>query len=88
MDIGLYRRYLQEYVQEAIENSDGTNAQISSYLWSKNVAGFLVRNKTEKQRALDDARQAFDEHRHWPVQIVISHLGLDPKELGVHYGQE
>jgi hypothetical protein len=25
-----------------------------------------VSHKDEKQRALDDARRAFDEHRHWP----------------------
>ena len=33
MNHELYRRYLREYIQDAIENSDGTNAGISSYLW-------------------------------------------------------
>ena len=79
MDIGLYRRYLNEYIREALLNSDGTNAGMSGYLWEKQVGGWLVTHKTERQRALADARRAFDEHRHWPVEIVLSHLGVDLK---------
>jgi hypothetical protein len=36
----------------------------------------LVMHREEKQRALADARQAFDEHRHWPLEIVLRHLGV------------
>lgn len=82
MNFGLYRRYLQEFVKEAMENSDGSNAGISSYLWEKKIAGILISHKEEKTRALNDARHAFDEHRHWPVEIVVSHLGLKYEELG------
>jgi hypothetical protein len=85
MDIGVYRSYLRELVKEALENSDGSTSGISGYLWEKKIAGLIVRHRKEKQRALDDARKAFDEHRHWPVPIVISHLGLDPKELESTY---
>lgn len=81
LDIGLYRQYLNTYVKEAIENSDGTNAGISSYLWGKKVSGFLVKHRKEKEQALTDARKAFDEHRHWPVEIVLSHLGVDEKQV-------
>jgi hypothetical protein len=42
------------------------------------VSGILTRHKEEKKRALEDARTAFNEHRHWPMDIIISHLGLDP----------
>lgn len=77
MDIQLYRKYLEQYVVEAIENSDRTNAGISEHLEEINVKGFFTRHKEEKQRALSDARQAFADHRHWPQDIVISHLGLD-----------
>lgn len=77
MDIGVYRKALEELVLEAISNSDGSNASIAEYLGARRVSGLFVRNKTEKQRALDDARKAFDEHRHWPLEIVISHLGLE-----------
>jgi hypothetical protein len=81
MNHEIYRKYLREYIQEAIENSDGTNAGISSYLWEKEIGRFLVMNKSEKQRALEDARKAFDDHRHWPQEIVLSHLGIENSEL-------
>lgn len=77
MNIERYRHYLQAFVEEAFENSDGTNAGVSSYLWGKTVTGWFVKDKLEKNRALTDARRAFDEHRHWPVQIVLSHLGVE-----------
>ena len=83
MDIGVYRSYLKEIVKEALENSNGTNSGISEYLHMKTVRRFLTRNRSEKLLAIEDARKAFDEHKHWPVEIVISHLGLDPKELPV-----
>lgn len=76
MDIGAYRRYLEKFVLEALEQSDGTNAGISRYLWEKKPPGFLSRHRHEKQKALAEARNAFDDHRHWPVEIVLSHLGI------------
>jgi len=78
MDIGVYRQYLEKYVSEAVQKSDGSVSGISNYLWNMNVSGFLVRNRTEKQKALDDARSAFDAHRHWPLEIILSHLGVKP----------
>jgi hypothetical protein len=78
MDIGVYRQYLEKYVLEALQNSDGTVSGISNYLWNLKISGIVVRNRTEKQKALDDARHAFDSHRHWPVEIVLSHLGVKP----------
>lgn len=77
IDLGLYRHYLQETVQEAVQNSDGSTAGILSYLREKQITGLLVRHKNEKTKALADARQAFEEHRHWPVEIVLSHLGVE-----------
>lgn len=77
MDHEIYRRYLQEYIQEAIESSNGSNAEVSSYLWEKKLGRFLISNKTEKQRALEDARRAFDDHRHWPQRIILSHIGIE-----------
>jgi hypothetical protein len=77
IDIALYRQYLEQYVQEAVEQSDGTNAGIAGYLWSVTVSGWFVRHKQEKIRALTDARRAFDEHRHWPLSVILSHLGVE-----------
>jgi hypothetical protein len=77
MDGNLYRHYLKQYVTDAIKNSSGTNAGISEYLSNIVIGGWLTRHKEEKRRALLDARVAFDEHRHWPREIILSHLGLD-----------
>ena len=76
MDIGLYRKYLNEYVEEAIQNSNGSISSISEYLSTIEVRGILTRHKTERRRALHDANKAFDEHRHWPLDIILSHLGV------------
>ena len=79
MNTQLYLQYLQQYVREALANSDGTNSGIAGYLGEKKVTGFLVAHKEERRRALEDAKRAFDEHRHWPTEIVLSHLGVDVK---------
>ena len=83
MNHEIYRRYLHEYIQEALENSNGSNAEISSYLWEKNLGRFQISNKAEKQRALADARRAFDDHRHWPQKIILSHIGIENLEAEV-----
>lgn len=75
MDIGAYRQALEKYVTEAMQNSDGTNKSIASYLWNIKLSRFTL-NRYEKQRALEDARHAFDDHRHWPVEVILSQLGL------------
>jgi hypothetical protein len=80
MDIGVYRQLLDQYVREALENSDGTHAGIVEYLNSIKISGPFVRNKTEKQTALREAINAFAQHRHWPLEIVFSHLGVDVKK--------
>lgn len=75
MNIGAYRQALEKYVTEAVQNSDGTNTGISSYLWNIKIPRLSL-NRYERQRALEDARHAFDDHRHWPVDVILSHLGL------------
>ena len=80
MDIGVYRQCLEQYVREAVQNSDGTHAGISEYLNSIKVSGVFVRHKVEKQTALREAILAFEQHRHWPLEIVFSHLGVDIKK--------
>ena len=79
MNVTLYRRYLQQFVDEALQNSDGTNSGIAGYLEGKKITGLLVQHREEKTRALADAQRAFDEHRHWPTEIVLSHLGVETK---------
>jgi len=72
-----YQQYLQEYIADAIRNSNGTNSGIAEHLWEMPVAGKLSRHREEKRRALQDARAAFSEHRHWPREIILKHLGVE-----------
>ena len=80
MDIGVYHRLLEQYVQEAYDNSDGTPAGIAEHLRSVKPPGRLSRNRGEKQVALREAISAFEEHRHWPLDIIFSHLGVEIKK--------
>ncbi len=77
MNVQIYRRYLEQFVRDAIANSSGTNAGIYEYLSEIKIGKYFVIHKIEKERALADAKQAFEAHRHWPLQIVLSHLGLE-----------
>ena len=77
MDHTLYRRYLKEYVAQATQASDGSVRSIAEHLGTIHVGGLLTLHKEEKRRALADAKRAFDEHRHWPLEIILSHLGLE-----------
>jgi hypothetical protein len=76
MDRERYQQYMKQYVAEAIQKSDGSTRGIAEHLSMIQVKGPLVMHREEKRRALADARQAFDEHRHWPVEIVLKHLGV------------
>ncbi len=76
MNLARYQQFLEQYIREAIQNSDGSNRGIAEHLSTIQVKGVLVVHREEKQRALADARQAFDDHRHWPLEIVLRHLGV------------
>jgi len=76
MDRVRYLQYLKQYITEAVQQSDGSTRGIAEHLSMLQVKGPLVMHREEKQRALADARQAFDEHRHWPLEIVLRHLGI------------
>jgi hypothetical protein len=76
LDIKLYNQYLQQYISEAIRNSNGSNRSISEHLETIQVKGLFVRHKLERRQALADARAAFDKNRHWPLEIILSHLGV------------
>jgi len=77
MDHALYQKYLKEILDQATAQSDGTNRGVAEALSLIHVGGGLfTRHKEERQRALADLRRAFDEHRHWPREIILTHLGL------------
>ncbi len=78
MDYSLYHKYLSEYLDKAISESDGSTRGIAEALSTFQVRGLLTPHKEERRRALEDARRAFDQHRHWPLEIILSHLGVNP----------
>ena len=77
----IYRKWMVQYIRDAIANTDGSNARIGEYLSGIIIKGWFVKNKEEKLRAVGDARAAFDEHRHWPLDLVLSHLGIRMDEV-------
>jgi hypothetical protein len=76
MDQVRYLQFLKQYIAEAVQYSDGSTRGIAEHLSTIQVKGLMVMHREEKQRALADARQAFDDHRHWPLEIVLRHLGV------------
>ena len=83
MDIGAYRNAVQTFVRQALENTDGSNKKISEYLWTLSIPRFLARHKTEKRQALLDVRKAFDDHSYWPLDVILSQLGVDKESLNL-----
>jgi hypothetical protein len=80
MNNQLYQKYLHEYVNQAVKQSNGSISEINELLSQITVGGFLTRHKAEKKRALQDAMRVFSEHRHWPLEIILSHLGVEIQE--------
>lgn len=78
LDMERYRGFLRAYLHEAMLHSDGTVRGISEYLETVRLGGWFVRFRRERLRALEDARRACDEHRHWPLEVLLAHLGVEP----------
>jgi hypothetical protein len=76
MDYSLYQKFLKEMLEKAIAESDGSNRGVAEALSMMHVGGLFTQHKDERRRALDDLRRAFDEHRHWPREIILAHLGV------------
>jgi hypothetical protein len=81
MDQKVYRQYLREYLRDALQKSDGSNAGMSNYLMQQIEPGRFTRYREEKIRALNDVQRTFSEHRHWPVDMVFSYLGIKIEEV-------
>jgi hypothetical protein len=81
MDYKLYNQYMHEYLKDALASGHNTPTEIARYLDEKSFPGRFARNKEERFRALREVRQAFNEHRHWPLEIILSHLGIDPDKI-------
>jgi hypothetical protein len=83
MDYKLYSQFMHEYLKAALADGSQKPAEIARYLDEIPLPGRFARNKEERIRALQAVRQAFNEHRHWPLDIILSHLGIDPEILNI-----
>jgi hypothetical protein len=81
MDHKLYTQYMHAYLKDALQNGCHTPTEIARYLDELPWPGRFARNKEERIRALRAVRQAFTEHRHWPLDIILSHLGIDAEKI-------
>jgi len=81
MDYKLFSKYMHEYLKEAMASGHNNPTEIASYLEEIPLPGRFARNKVERVRALREVRQAFNEHRHWPLDIILSHLGINPEKI-------
>jgi hypothetical protein len=77
MDHALYEKFRRQYLKQAIEATNRTPNEIYRALTEMPRPGRFSFNKEEKLRALHDLQQAFEDHRHWPLDIILSHLGID-----------
>jgi hypothetical protein len=80
MIMDYFHHYIEEYLKEALLNSNGTNSGISEYLWEKKDPGRFASHRIEKIKALREVRRVFDDYRHWPLSIILSHLAVEDKE--------
>ena len=81
MDHKLISQYMHEYLKDALKTGHDRPAEIARYLEELPLPGRFARNKEERIRALREVRQAFTEHRHWPLDIILSHLGIDAEKI-------
>jgi hypothetical protein len=81
MDYQRFNQFMQAYLKDALASGARTPAEIARYLDEIPWPGRLARHKLERVRALREVRQAFTEHKHWPLDIILSHLGIDPAQI-------
>jgi hypothetical protein len=81
MDHQLYRKYRLQYLKTAFQGSDRSPRAIYTALTEIPPPGRFSFHQVEKIRALRDLRDAFESHRHWPLEIVLSQLGIALNEL-------
>jgi hypothetical protein len=77
MDHTLLQKYLEKYTLEALEHAGDDVSVAADYLEEMKGAGILVKNRAEKNAALERARKIFSSSRERSLYIVLKSLGLD-----------
>ena len=77
MDHKLYQEFLEKYTLEALEQNGDDVSAAADYLVRMKEAGILVRNRAERNAALERVRKVFTTSRERSLYIVLKSLGLD-----------
>ena len=77
MDHNLYLKYLEDYTLEALENASDDVSGAADYLEKMKKSGIFVKDREERNAALDRARKIFSSSRERSLYIVLKSLGLD-----------
>jgi hypothetical protein len=81
MNHDVYRKYLKEYLLEAIQNGGSATRSIYTAVSEIPLPGRFARHRDEKRRAIQDIKDAFEGHMHWPLEMVINYLQVDAAEI-------
>ena len=77
MNHSLFLKYLEEYTLEALELAGDDVSDAADYLEKKKPARMLVKDRQEKNAALERARKVFASSRERSLYVVLKSLGLD-----------
>lgn len=81
MNYDIYRKYVKEYLLEAIRNGGSATRSIYTAIVETPLPGRFARHRDERRRALQDIKEAFEGHLHWPLEMILSHLQVDAEEI-------
>jgi hypothetical protein len=79
MDQSKYNQFVIDYIQEAIEESDGSVSGIANYLEKQKKPGFLASGA--KKEAFYRVKKVFTEMRDRPFWLVLKALGLREEDI-------
>ena len=77
MDHKIYQEFLEKYTIEALEQAGDDVSQAADYLERMKEAGMLVKNRAERNAALERVRKVFSSSRERSLYVVLKSLGLD-----------
>lgn len=77
MDHDLFLKYLELFTLEALEKAGDDVSVAADHLEKMKKAGILVKDRAEKNAALDRVRKVFSSSRERSLYIVLKSLGLD-----------
>lgn len=77
MDHNLFLKYLEDFTTEALDQAGDDVSAAADYLDKIKNAGFLSKDRKEKNAALARAKKIFSSSRERSLYVVLKSLGLD-----------